>query len=975
MVASVGRITAGRGYDYLTREVATSRHDYYTGSGEAPGMWTGSGRIELELDGVVDADDMAALYGSFLDPRTTHHVQPTDGRVVAPTLVGEALRSEPKVLNRGTANERVLEQVAAFDVTFSPSKSVTVLWATACDRRVRATVVAAHEVAVSAGLAYLEANAGHTRVGRNGVRRMVTSGFVIAQFRHRSARSTRPGERVGDPQLHSHCAILNRVRGVDGRWRTLDGEAIYRHAHAAGALYAAVLERELSDRLAVSWAAPDGRVPMREIVSVPGEVIARFSSRREQVLDHFERLLVEWTAVHGRSPTRAERAGILDEATVRSRSAKRKGNETDLHDHWRAQLTPCEQTAIDTVTGCQLATNGGRMPAGSTQLAEAVMQSLHEQRSWWTRAHVFGEVARLVQDPTVEAIELEVERIIGGCLELEPDRDHEYAQHDKTKFTSTTIKEAEQRVLNAAVQTAPWTVDPLAMVGLGDDQTDAVTAICAGEYQVSTVIGPAGAGKTTMLKAAAESYGVAERPVAVLTLSAAAARVVTEETGLPASTIAAWRVGQVRLPRNGLVIVDEASMVPTLTLDQLIRVAAAYHCRIAMVGDYAQMGAPEAGGLLRDLAGLPSATHMASVRRFHQPWERDASKQLRRRNRDIADVYDQHDRLIGVTTQYAVTTIADAWLNDILAGYDSIIVVDTTAEAALVSARCQQLLAGNSLLGETAGAGVDQTWICVGDLVQTRLNTNTIATSDGSRVLNRDVWRITGSNAAGDLLATHTRTAVTAEIPAGYAHDHVVLAYATTIAGAQGRTLDTGHVLVTPRTAAGALYVGMTRGREANHAYVITDSHDHEEFQLGDLSPRDAFAAAVSRAPEGQLSAAAIEQRWKQTAGQRLASRTDDRTHQRAFEWWTQRQTALPPQIADALHGHHQQVIAVLASRGPATWATMIRSATTNTSWDQHRAVRTFIERLETMPSSAAGGASSEAPSTQAGSNPEVARR
>ena len=70
---------------------------------------------------------------------------------------------------------------------------------------------------------------------------------------------------------------MNRVRGVDGRWRTLDGEAIYRHAHAAGALYAAVLERELSHRLTVSWTEPDGRVPMREIASIPGGVIARFS--------------------------------------------------------------------------------------------------------------------------------------------------------------------------------------------------------------------------------------------------------------------------------------------------------------------------------------------------------------------------------------------------------------------------------------------------------------------------------------------------------------------------------------------------------------------------------------------------------------------------------------------------------------------------------------------------------------------------
>ena len=973
MVASVGRITAGRGYDYLTREVATSRHDYYTGSGEASGVWAGRGRHELGLDGVIDADDMAALYGSFIDPRTSPDAQLPDGRIVAPTLVGEGLRAEAKVINRGTANERMLEQVAAFDVTFSPSKSVSVLWATATDRHVRATVIAAHEAAVTAGLAYLETNAGHTRVGRNGIRRMDTSGFVIAQFRHRSARSTRPGERVGDPQLHSHCAILNRVRGVDGRWRTLDGEAIYRHAHAAGALYAAMLERELSDRLSVSWAAPDGRVPMREIASVPGEVIVRFSSRREQVMVHFEQLLVEWAKVHGRTPTRAERAGMLDEATVRSRSAKRKGNETDLHDHWRAYLVPNEQAAIDSATGCQLATDGGRMPAGSTQLAEAVMQSLHEQRSWWTRAHVFAEVARLVQNPTIEVIELEVERIIGGYLELEPDRDHQYAQHDKTKFTSTTIKEAEERVLAAAAeQTAPWMVEPLATVELGDDQTDAVAAICAGEYQVATVMGPAGAGKTTMLKAAAESYCSAERPVAVLTLSAAAARVVTEETGLPASTIAAWRVGQVKLPRNGLVIVDEASMVPTLTLDQLIRVAAAYDCRIAMVGDYAQMGAPEAGGLLRDLAGLPSATHMTSVRRFHQPWERDASKQLRRRDRAIADVYDQHDRLIGVTTHNGEATIADAWLDDFLAGNDSIIVVDTTTEAASVSARCQQLLTGNGLLGEMAGVGVGQTPICIGDLVQTRLNTNTIVTSDGSRVLNRDVWRITGSNAAGDVLATHTRTAATAEIPAGYSHDHVVLAYATTIAGAQGRTLDTGHVLVTPRTTASALYVGMTRGRQANHAYVITDSHDHEEFQRGDLGPRDAFAAAVSRSPEGQLSATAIEQRWNQNAGQRTSTRNDDRTHLRADEWWTQRQAMLPPRVIAALHGHHHRVIAVLASRGPQSWEQTIRAAASNTDWNQREAVHAFTERLETTPSSTAYSAANWAMATRA--NREAAR-
>ena len=269
MVASVGRITAGSGYDYLTREVATSRHDYYTGSGEAPGVWAGSGVSELGLAGVVDAEVMAALYGRFVDPRTTGGIREASGRMLPEVVLGQ------KVPVKVRADGTIAEPVAAFDVTFSPSKSVSVLWATASDPVVRDTVLAVHEEAVVEALAYLEGHAGHTRAGRNGVRRVATSGFIIAQFRHRTARAVTG--RVGDPQLHSHCAILNRVRGVDGRWRTLDGAAIYRQAHAAGAIYAATVERELTARLAVSWQEPAVRVPMREIVGIPDEVSRRFA--------------------------------------------------------------------------------------------------------------------------------------------------------------------------------------------------------------------------------------------------------------------------------------------------------------------------------------------------------------------------------------------------------------------------------------------------------------------------------------------------------------------------------------------------------------------------------------------------------------------------------------------------------------------------------------------------------------------------
>ena len=83
MVASVGVITAGRGYDYLTKEVATSKHDYYTGTGETPGRWAGRGAALLGLAGEVDADDMAALYGRFVVPSTAGGTMPVatvDGR-------------------------------------------------------------------------------------------------------------------------------------------------------------------------------------------------------------------------------------------------------------------------------------------------------------------------------------------------------------------------------------------------------------------------------------------------------------------------------------------------------------------------------------------------------------------------------------------------------------------------------------------------------------------------------------------------------------------------------------------------------------------------------------------------------------------------------------------------------------------------------------------------------------------------------
>ena len=272
---------------------------------------------------------MAHLYGRFVDPRTagTDHEEVLGRKVSTRTI------------HAGTAREKILEPVAAFDVTFSPSKSASALFAAATDEAVREVVIDAHERAVAAGLDYLEDNAGHARAGKGGVRRIDTDGSHHRPVPTSHRSSDRGRQRVGDPQLHTHCAILNRLHCEDGRWRTLDSSAIYRHTHAAGALYGAVFEQQLTETLGVAWVAPEAgeRLPMREIDGMPSTVLRQWSSRREQLMATFDRLEDKFRRTEQRSPTRTEVAEMKAEATLKSR--RRSGRATSIcTSMWRADL-------------------------------------------------------------------------------------------------------------------------------------------------------------------------------------------------------------------------------------------------------------------------------------------------------------------------------------------------------------------------------------------------------------------------------------------------------------------------------------------------------------------------------------------------------------------------------------------------------------------------------------------------------------
>jgi len=188
---------------YYTNQVTRGRCEYFLGMGEAPGRWEGRGLDELGLaaGGRVVERELEAAFGRALHPHT--------GR-----QLGRPWRADG---------------VTGYDLCLSAPKSVSALWALGREQ-VAAEVLAGHQAAVSAALEYVDGQASFSRVGADGHTQVPTGGLAAAVFDHRTSRA-------GDPQLHSHALVVNKVRCPDGGWRTIDGTELFRHKKAAGAIY------------------------------------------------------------------------------------------------------------------------------------------------------------------------------------------------------------------------------------------------------------------------------------------------------------------------------------------------------------------------------------------------------------------------------------------------------------------------------------------------------------------------------------------------------------------------------------------------------------------------------------------------------------------------------------------------------------------------------------------------------------------
>ena len=209
--------------------------------------------------------------------------------------------------------------VAGFDLTFSVPKSVSVLWALS-PQDVRDQVFAAHHRAVQDTLVWLECRAIGTRTGRNGVAHVPVRGAIAAAFDHWESRA-------GDPQLHTHLVIANRVqRTSDGAWATLDSRTLYKAVVAASEHYNGLLfdelRRSLGTETELRAPASVERNPSRELSGVDAGLITEFSTRARIIELEKDRLVRLWNLEHGTNPSDATVLKLRQQATLSTRTAK-----------------------------------------------------------------------------------------------------------------------------------------------------------------------------------------------------------------------------------------------------------------------------------------------------------------------------------------------------------------------------------------------------------------------------------------------------------------------------------------------------------------------------------------------------------------------------------------------------------------------------------------------------------------------------
>jgi conjugative relaxase-like TrwC/TraI family protein len=689
VVADIAKLSLGR-EEYFTRELATDHEQYLSGHGESPGRWYGAGASSLGLQGEASPASFRRMFEGR-HPDTGELLGRPHGRNAVP----------------------------AFDVVLRPTKSVSILYGLGDPATGRA-VLAAHHAGVRETVGYLDRHLGARR-GHGGVQHVSGQGLLAVGFDHRTSRE-------GDPLLHTHLVVANRVQGPDGRWTALDGRDLYRHRLAADAIYRASYQRELVRTLGVQWTPADTH-GNRELQGMPVELVRLFSKRTDQIDLEVQRLEAD-----GRERT----PRLVKWAVQATRKAKQQETPETLYGRWRAEAAE-RGTDADALVRQVSTRTGDRDQGVSERTVAAVFAHLACPDGLSATASTFArqDVLAALGGQLAGAGRAELERLTDRFLTERAVSVVAERALEERRWSTPELLAVEQRLIAGAIGRAGEHTAVVSHQAVraalaahptaGEDQAGMVRDLCQGGAGVAVVVGRAGTGKTFALGAARHAWQLdGYRPLACAPTGIATVSLEVEgfeEVATCDRLLVDLDQGRERLDGRTVLVVDEAGMLGSRKLARLLEYAQQGQAKVVLVGDDRQLSAIDAGGGFRALRLRLGASELTENRRQHQAWEREALELVRSGLvEEAVAAYRAHDRVVATDSKPAATLalLTDWWhaWQDAERDptQDVIVLAGRRAEVDRLNTACQQLLHHRGRLGPDR-LQVEDLQLAVGDRV------------------------------------------------------------------------------------------------------------------------------------------------------------------------------------------------------------------------------------------------------------------
>lgn len=631
---------------------ALSKSDYYISDQEMPGLWEGKLAARLGLSGGITKEQ-------FFDLCDNRHPQTWD-------------QLTPR---------NVEERTVGYDINFHCPKSVSILHAVSGDDH----ILTVFRDAVTETMQDIEADA-MTRVRKSGrYEDRGTGELAWGHFVHQTARPV--GDIAPDPHLHSHCFVFNAT------WDEVEKEykaGQFREIKRDMPYYQARFHKRLADKLIGLGYQIRQTNKSFEIEAVPQKVIDNFSKRTDEI---------------GRV---AKEKGItdakkLDKLGAITRSKKQKGRTmSELKNLWQEQIDALGLDKAETEKPLRYA------PQKETLGKEAQQCLDYAVKHCFERASVMAE-RRMLAVAYLQGLGHTGVSLDGITKALSDDkRVIRIKEGQQTVCTTKEVLTEEKRMVELA-RLGVGKIRPLYSEGpehnLEGQQATAVNNILTTSNRVSIVMGKAGTGKTTTLKALTPWVEAVGKEIVAVAPSANASRQNLRQEGFPeANTVAMLLVDkkmQDRLQSN-ILLVDEAGMIGTSDMLALLDIATRKNAQVVLVGDTRQHAPVVRGDALRILNKVAKIKPSEVSKIFRQEREdyRNAVEDLSRG--DVATAFDKLDSLGFIKTvdgSNLCKPLVEDYIEAVKAGKTTLIICPTHAQGEAITEEIRQRLRSEKLIG------------------------------------------------------------------------------------------------------------------------------------------------------------------------------------------------------------------------------------------------------------------------------------